>query len=137
MNKTEKLKSLIIDKYGSIREFSKVIGIPSTTLTSALDKGIGGMAVDRVIKICEELHIDIKTFDSLHEQTSTPPISLKEQRLLRSFNKLNDLGQDKVIEYSEDLLSNYRYTVETIAAHNDFADDPEQQRLMKEDLDDF
>ena len=62
MDKTEKLKHIILSKYNSVREFSKIVEIPSTTLTSALDKGIGGMAVDRIIKICDVLNIDIKTF---------------------------------------------------------------------------
>lgn len=65
MDKTKKLKNIILNKYSSIREFARVAEIPSTTLTSALDKDIGGMAVDRVIKICEILNIDIKTFDPI------------------------------------------------------------------------
>lgn len=67
MDKSEKLKKVILSKYKSIREFSKEIGIPNSTLVSALDKGFGGMAVDKVIQICDSLNLDIKTFDSLDD----------------------------------------------------------------------
>lgn len=67
MTKTEKLKHIILSKYNSIREFARIAEIPSTTLTSALDKDIGGMAVDRVIKICEILNVDIKTLEPLEQ----------------------------------------------------------------------
>ncbi|GEQ22764.1 hypothetical protein CBU02nite_32700 [Clostridium butyricum] len=104
MDKTEKLKHIILSKYNSVREFSKIVEIPSTTLASALDKGIGGMAVDRIIKICDILNIDIKTFEPLENNTSNNKLSKEENTLLENFNKLNNLGKKeankRVIELS-------------------------------------
>lgn len=51
--KSEKLKSAILSQYKSIRKFSEAVDIPNSTIVSALDNGIGGMAVDKVIKICD------------------------------------------------------------------------------------
>ena len=95
MDKTEKLKHIILSKYNSVREFSKIVEIPSTTLTSALDKGIGGMAVDRIIKICDVLNIDIKTFEPLEIASPINNLSKEEITLLENFNKLNDLGKSE------------------------------------------
>lgn len=111
MNKSEKLRHIILTKYSSIREFSKIVEIPSTTLTSALDKGIGGMAVDRIIKICSVLNIDIKTFEPLTDDTyQTNHLSKEETTLLDNYNKLNDLGKKeankRVCELTE--ISRYR-----------------------------
>ncbi|WP_317722951.1 helix-turn-helix domain-containing protein [Clostridium tetani] len=200
MTKTEKLKHIILSKYNSIREFARIAEIPSTTLTSALDKDIGGMAVDRFIKICEILNVDIKTLEPLEQnhdnlfkeeitKSKTTNENMKEiinriktrrnelmlsyqdladktglskstlQRyetgaiknmpldkldvlakalnvspaylmgweksvsgndkedtkkttLLSNFNKLNDIGKDKVITYTKDLLGNNKYSIE-------------------------
>jgi len=108
MNKTEKLKHIILSKYNSIREFAKITEIPSTTLTSALDKGVGGMAVDRIIKICEVLNIDIRTFEPINNSLDNN-LSKEETILLENYNKLNKLGKDKLIEYSNDLTETPKY----------------------------
>ena len=62
MNSSDKIKNAILTQYKSGREFSNIVGIPNSTLVSALDKenGIGGMAVEKVVKICEALNLDIK-----------------------------------------------------------------------------
>lgn len=109
MNKTEKLKHIILSKYNSVREFSKIVEIPSTTLTSALDKGIGGMAVDRIIKICDILNIDVKTFEPLENTAQTNNLSQEETILLENYNKLNSKGKEKLLDYSDDLTTNVKY----------------------------
>ncbi len=110
MNKTEKLKHIILSKYNSIREFSKIVEIPSTTLTSALDKGIGGMAVDRIIKICDVLNIDVKTFEPLENMSKdTNNYSEEEQQHIEDLRKLNDIGKNKVINYTKDLIEMPKY----------------------------
>ncbi|MDK0979392.1 XRE family transcriptional regulator [Clostridium perfringens] len=115
MNKTEKLKHIILSKYNSIREFSKIVEIPSTTLTSALDKGIGGMAVDRIIKICDVLNIDVKTFEPLENMSKdTNNYSEEEQQHIEDFRKLNNLGKNKVINYTKDLIEMPKYQKDNV-----------------------
>ncbi|HBC2028994.1 TPA: helix-turn-helix transcriptional regulator [Clostridium perfringens] len=115
MNKTEKLKHIILSKYNSIREFSKIVEIPSTTLTSALDKGIGGMAVDRIIKICDVLNIDVKTFEPLENMSKdTNNYSEEEQQHIEDLRKLNVEGKNKVITYTKDLMDNPKFINEPI-----------------------
>lgn len=112
MDKTKKLKNIILNKYGSIREFAKISKIPSTTLTSALDKGIGGTAVDRVIKICEMLDIDIKTFEPNTKDKLI--LSFEEKELLSNFNKLNDFGKNEAIKRVDELTEINRYVKDKI-----------------------
>ncbi|NFN93654.1 helix-turn-helix transcriptional regulator [Clostridium botulinum] len=108
MDKTEKLKHIILSKYNSIREFAKIVEIPSTTLTSALDKGVGGMAVDRIIKICEVLNIDIKTFEPVND-SSENNLSKEETILLENYNKLNDLGKKEANKRVAELTEINKY----------------------------
>lgn len=155
MNKTEKLKHIILSKYNSIREFSKIVEIPSTTLTSALDKGIGGMAVDRIIKICDILNIDVKTFEPLENiSKNINTYSKEEQQHIEDLRKLNDIGKDKVINYTKDLIEMPKYQKEsniteltqhnltyndfnTIAAHNDNLTDEEISEVDRRILEDI
>ncbi|GAA0230317.1 helix-turn-helix domain-containing protein [Metaclostridioides mangenotii] len=85
-------------------------------------------------------------------------LDLKEKTLLNNFNKLNSLGKDKAIDSVQDLTQIDKYTdkteennkeinlkeeleklnkenpVQTIAAHNDHWDEPEEMEKVKKDL---
>ena len=55
----EKLKNLIIEKYGSVRQFAFKIDIPYTTVDSILKRGIDNSNVGNVIKMCKALNLSI------------------------------------------------------------------------------
>lgn len=44
-------------QHGSIKKFSEASGIPYSTLSNALAKGIGGTSYDTVLKICKLLNL--------------------------------------------------------------------------------
>ena len=99
MNSSDKIKNAILAQYKSVREFSNIVGIPNSTLVSALDKenGIGGMAVEKVVKICEALNLDIKTFDPIRETPlSNFTTTLSEQELLIKYRQLDTYGKDTI-----------------------------------------
>lgn len=54
---TELIKGEIKNQFGSLAKFSEASGIPYSTLSNALAKGIGGTSYDTVVKICRLLHI--------------------------------------------------------------------------------
>ena len=63
-----------------------------------------------------------------------------EKQLLSSFNKLNDDNKKKAITYTENLLKIEEMEnehLQVMAAHNDFAEDEEEQKLMQEDIDEL
>lgn len=55
----ERLKDLIIERYGSLRAFTTKHDIPNSTMVSILKRGIGSSNVSNVIKICKVLHISV------------------------------------------------------------------------------
>lgn len=55
----EKLKNVIIEKYGSVRQFAMKIDVPYTTVDSILKRGIDNSNVGNVIKMCKALNISI------------------------------------------------------------------------------
>ena len=54
---TALIKTEIKKQYKSVRQFSEKSGIPYSTLSNALSKGIGGTSYDTVNKICNLLNI--------------------------------------------------------------------------------
>ena len=53
-----KIKSLIIEKYGSLKKFSETIDMPWTTLDSILKRGMANSNITNVLKITRELGLD-------------------------------------------------------------------------------
>ena len=54
---TTLIKNEIKSQYKSISKFSEASGIPYSTLSNALAKGVGGTSYDTVVKICRLLNI--------------------------------------------------------------------------------
>ena len=58
MNREQKLRNLILDRYPSLRQFAIEADIPYSTLMTLLSRDIGGASFDVIIKICKQLDID-------------------------------------------------------------------------------
>ena len=63
---TQLIRSEIKKQYKSVRKFSEKSGIPYSTLSNALSKGVGGTSYDTVIKICNLLGLK-----QVHDTDST------------------------------------------------------------------
>ncbi len=60
---TTLIKNEIKAQYKSLSKFSEASGIPYSTLSNALAKGIGGTSYDTVVKICQMLGLK-QAYDS-------------------------------------------------------------------------
>ena len=59
MNELESnIKTLIIEKYGSMKKFCETIDMPWTTLDSILKRGVANSNITNVLKITRELGLD-------------------------------------------------------------------------------
>ncbi len=58
------IKNNIKTKYKSVRRFSEELGVPQSTVVSALKKGVSGTAFDTVCKMCSLL--DIKLVEGMY-----------------------------------------------------------------------
>ena len=70
MTKAEILKKEILRQYRSVRQFALEMSIPYSTLVTALERGIEGMAYGTVIKMCDKLNLNPVDFSSLERDTS-------------------------------------------------------------------
>ncbi len=58
MNREQKLRNLILDRYASLRQFAIEADIPYSTLMTLLSRDIGGASFDIVMQICKKLEVD-------------------------------------------------------------------------------
>lgn len=62
MNREQKLRNLILDRYPSLRQFAIEADIPYSTLMTLLSRDVGGASFDVIIKICKHLNVDPMEF---------------------------------------------------------------------------
>lgn len=108
MTKAEILKKEILKQYRSVRQFAIDMEIPYSTLVTALERGIEGMAYGTVIKMCDKLSLNPVDFSSLEEDASLGA-QLLENRVMQYYMKLNQDGRDKVLELMDDFVQIEKY----------------------------
>lgn len=108
MSKSDILKIEILKQYRSIRQFAMEVNIPYSTLITALDRGIEGMAYGTVIMICDKLGLNPVQFTPL-EGDSALGAQLLERRIMESYARLNREGRDKVLGLMEDFCQLDKY----------------------------
>lgn len=108
-----KIKEMIINRYGSISNFCKKVKLPYTTVDSILKRGLANANVLNVIKMCDELNISI---DSLKNGIISPAeiekISAKEFEILVK----NELEKTNIDERNKQHILN---TLELICNDNE------------------
>lgn len=57
MTVEDRLKDMILEKYGSLRSFTTSIGIPNSTMVSMLRRGVNNAGIDNVLIVCRALGI--------------------------------------------------------------------------------
>lgn len=108
MTKADILKQEILRQYRSVRQFAMDMEIPYSTLVTALERGIEGMAYGTVIKMCDRLNLNPVDFTPLEEEASLGA-KLLENRVMQYYTKLNRTGRDKVLEMMDDLVQIEKY----------------------------
>ena len=108
MTKAEILKAEILKQYKSVRQFAIDMEIPYSTLVTALDRGIEGMAYGTVIRICDKLSLNPVDFSSL-EKGEVLGEKLLENRVMQSYIQLNKRGRKKILEMMEDYVQLDKY----------------------------
>lgn len=101
------LKSLIISKSKSIRQFSSEVDIPATTIQSILNNGVENAGVKKMTKICNYLGLDIDALADgyIKEKTvSDIPMTFSEIEHIKKYRSLDTHGKELV-----DMVLNKEY----------------------------
>ena len=103
-----KLKEIIIEKFGSVRQFSLKIDIPYTTVDSILKRGIDNSNVGNVIKICKALNLSVdnlldnKEIISILNFDNASPVEMSSDTI--QIPVLGTIKAGVAIEAQEDII---------------------------------
>ena len=92
---TALIKNEIKKQYKSVSKFSEISGIPYSTLSNALARGVGGTSYDTVVRICRLLNIkqacdsDLVLFNSEFQDIYSKLTQLDEQGVYTVCTVLN------------------------------------------------
>lgn len=111
MTKAEILKKEILGQFKSVRQFAMEMEIPYSTLVTALDRGIEGMAYGTVIKMCDRLSLNPVDFSPL-EKGSSLGEKIMQNRVMQYYIRLNKKGRKKIVEMMEDYAQLEKYNAE-------------------------
>lgn len=112
MTKAAILKKEILKQYRSVRQFALEMNIPYSTLVTALERGIEGMAYGTVIRMCDKLSLNPVDFTTLEGEAPLGALLL-ENRVMQYYVKLNQEGRDKVLGIMEDYVQIDKYKSKT------------------------
>ena len=108
MTKAEILKQEILKQYKSVRQFAIDMEIPYSTLVTALDRGIEGMAYGTVIRMCDKLSLNPVDF-STREKGEVLGEKILENRVMQYYIRLNKKGRKRILEMMEDYVQLEKY----------------------------
>lgn len=109
MDRSESMKKEILAQYKSVRQFALEMGIPYSTLVTALERGIDGMAYSTVICMCDRLRINPVDFSPMDEDTNSSSRKLLQDKVMKRFLKLNKQGRERILETMEDMAGLEKY----------------------------
>ena len=89
-NLTKIIRSEISKQYRSVRQFAFAVGVPLSTVNSALNNGVGGSSFDTVLQICKALGIKALGDDAAFYLTE------KTEDLLTRYAALDEFGRHTI-----------------------------------------
>ena len=89
-NLTRIIRSEISKQYRSVRQFAFAVGVPLSTVNSALHNGVGGSNFDTVLQMCKALGIKALGDDAAFYLTENT------EELLTRYAMLDDYGRHTI-----------------------------------------
>lgn len=132
-------------------ELGKLVGVGKSTVRKWETGMIENMRRDNIVSLSKALNIspsilmgweDVDIKKEINKTTDT--ISIKERKLLNSFNNLNEMGKDEAIKRVSELTLIPSYIkdspasdIKTIAAHNDHLTEHGEMDKIMQDIEDM
>ena len=120
---TMAIKNEIKAQYRSVRKFSIAVGIPQSTIVSALHNGIGGTSYDTVLKICRKLSINLYEYSPLYNT------SHKGMSLISAYSQLDEKGRyvvDAILDVELERCGGIDYNEFLKQSRTDVIEEPEK-----------
>ena len=102
------LQSILDEKQLSIPEAARMCGLSDGTLRSAIARQQKKVALEVAFKLSDGLGVSLERLNGMPEREDSTTIS-NESKLLANYRSLNEEGQEKVVDYADDLVSSGKY----------------------------
>ena len=116
MDATEnRIKEIIINRYGSLKRFCEIINMPWTTLDSILKRGFSNSNITNVMKISHELKVDTENLASGKRVDCAERLETEKKespKIMQYYTQLNDIGKHEATKRVEELTLVPRYVKE-------------------------
>ena len=111
----EKLKNMILERYGSVSEFTKQIDMANSTFATIMKNGVHKANVSNIIKICKAL--DISADELANDRIVPSGKRLQSQTLMTdieeiiTFTKMNIMTYDNLTLNGEPMTNEDKKTM--------------------------
>ena len=92
----------------SLKKMKKISGKTSKQISE--ETGISKSTIDKLFAGQTKVHSMGFTLDDLYDLSNSQSYTQVESKLISNYRLLNDSGKEKLLEYSEDLIGNAKYT---------------------------
>lgn len=96
--------SLLKEKNISQKKFAELLGVSQAAVTNWV-KGKNSPDIELVAKMCEIFDVSFSELVNFDDESNS-----HKEKLIANYEALNNLGKNKLLEYSEDLIGNAKYT---------------------------
>lgn len=96
--------SLLKEKNISQKKFAELLGVSQAAVTNWV-KGKNSPDIELVAKMCEIFDVNFSELVNFDDESNS-----HKEKLIANYEALNNLGKNKLLEYSEDLLGSGNYT---------------------------
>lgn len=97
MSVEEQLKEIILERFKSVRAFTQVVGVPYSTMDSALKRGITNAGIGTMLKVFAALELDIESVADgtlrTKAEKNAPDITSEAYRVAKDYDALDIWGQ--------------------------------------------
>lgn len=111
------LSEILKEKGSNANDLAERVGVSPSTIYSITKRDNMKVDITLLARICKVLNVEMQRFyDDYFAENPLPPSALlpATDKIDGLFLKLNDVGQEKVIAYAEDLLFNPAYRKESV-----------------------
>lgn len=118
----ERIRELIISRYGDQKSFAEKCGMYGSTLSTILSRGFLKSAIGNVLTICDALDISMDALAhgeiAYRQDFARQNLSATEGQIISYMKQLNPDGQERLSEQAEFLVTSGKYRIDLPTAGN-------------------
>ena len=109
------LQEIMEKKQLSVSEVAKRCDLPDSTVRAIMTRKAKSVTLDVAFKLSKGLHLSLEKLNGDMENSTISKVVKKEEiprfeAILDRFGELTPQGQEKVLQYAEDLMDTSRYS---------------------------